>query len=177
MEAIRAPYNNMTSFLMLLIYDQILTYLVMSRPLHAEMEAIRARLGAGGDENNTPLGDPLIIAIAYILTPPIITYSPSHFFYHMYSTTVPSDAPVGMTESLRQFYSRTAAHWSSEVIQRWREAQGQGQGSGLGQGQGLDQGAGQVMGEKEIKREGFVLAEVRYNTPCHVNDRTPFNKP
>ena len=51
------------------------------------------------------------------------------------------------------------------MIKRWREKQLQdtalgSSGSGTGSGSGLEK-SDLVMGEKEIKREGFVLAEER----------------
>lgn len=55
-----------------------------------------------------------------------------------------ASTPLGSGESLRQFYARTASHWSDDVVRRWKE--------------GDD---GEVMGEKELKREGFRLAEER----------------
>ena len=129
------------------------------------MEAIRTRLGEGGDEDNTPLGASETLrhfALQVVLVSLLISFSPPLFLlplcvihillcYHF---------SLGASETLRQFYSRTAAHWSAQVIQRWHNAQTPGLGSSE---------AGQVMGEKEIKREGFVLAEERY-TSCRTTN-------
>jgi len=54
-------------------------------------------------------------------------------------------------EALRQFYSRTSQYWSQQAISKWHEKK---DASG---------GDGEVMSEKEVKREGFALCEARYN--------------
>ena len=69
-----------------------------------------------------------------------------------------ASTPLGADESLRQFYARTAAYWSEEVARRWRAASATGDGS-------------EVMGEKEVKREGFLLAETRYNELLPIMQR------
>eukprot|EP01038_Epipyxis_sp_PR26KG_P009482 gene9482-12773_t len=57
-------------------------------------------------------------------------------------------------ETLRQFYSRTADYWSSEVIKQWNEQNANGN-------QVVSKS--EVLSEKEIKRQAFILSEVRYN--------------
>jgi hypothetical protein len=67
-----------------------------------------------------------------------------------------ASTPQGAGESLRQFYARTATHWSQEVVRRWRE-------------RGED-GGQEAMGEKDLKREGFRLAEERCVRVCATKD-------
>jgi len=61
--------------------------------------------------------------------------------------------PLG-GETLRQFYSRTVAYWSSEVIRIWKEDEEKNSNSAF---------SGEIMSEKEIKKKGFLGAEMRYN--------------
>ena len=57
-------------------------------------------------------------------------------------------SPLG-NESLREFYARTNDYWSNLVIQNWNESE--------------SKDTSQPLSEKDIKREGFKLAETRYN--------------
>lgn len=58
---------------------------------------------------------------------------------------VQESIPVGK-ETLREFFARTGVYWNSEVIRVWQE-----------------RGDGAALSEKEVKREAFKMAEVRYN--------------
>ena len=57
-------------------------------------------------------------------------------------------SPLGK-ESLREFYARTNDYWSNLVIERWNASD--------------SKDTAQPLSEKDIKREGFKLAEARYN--------------
>jgi hypothetical protein len=57
-------------------------------------------------------------------------------------------------ESLKLFYGRTNQYWSSEVVRIWNEKREGASGAGE---------VPAVMTEKEVKREGFLLAEARYS--------------
>ncbi len=46
--------------------------------------------------------------------------------------------------------SRTAEYWSSEVIRQWRESEAASDSSA-------------ILSEKDLKRQGFLLAEARFN--------------
>lgn len=59
-------------------------------------------------------------------------------------------------ETLRQFYSRTTEHWAKEVVAQWHAKQEQAATDGT-------INKNETLSEKEIKRQGFALAEVRYN--------------
>jgi hypothetical protein len=65
-----------------------------------------------------------------------------------------ASAPVGR-ETLREFFGRTGAYWSSEVVREWRERTS---------GEEERISGGGIMSEKEVKREAFRLAEERYNS-------------
>ena len=49
-------------------------------------------------------------------------------------------------ESLKQFFARTMVFWNEQVVSAWRE-----------------RGEEERLTEKEVKREAFKLAEMRYN--------------
>ena len=51
-------------------------------------------------------------------------------------------------ESLREFFTRTAVYWSNEVTKQWS--------------QGATSSSGSALGDKDVKREAFRLAECRY---------------
>ena len=53
-------------------------------------------------------------------------------------------------ETLREFYVRTTPHWTQAAIDKWREAQAVG-------------GDSAPLSEKELKTQGFKLAEARYS--------------
>lgn len=59
-------------------------------------------------------------------------------------------------EALRAFYSRTADYWAAQVIAAWQQADNKQQTAASAAAVG-------VLSEKEIKKQGFQLAEVRYN--------------
>eukprot|EP00595_Chromulina_sp_UTEXLB2642_P001484 CAMPEP_0196765108 /NCGR_PEP_ID=MMETSP1095-20130614/7610_1 /TAXON_ID=96789 ORGANISM="Chromulina nebulosa, Strain UTEXLB2642" /NCGR_SAMPLE_ID=MMETSP1095 /ASSEMBLY_ACC=CAM_ASM_000446 /LENGTH=757 /DNA_ID=CAMNT_0042122529 /DNA_START=202 /DNA_END=2472 /DNA_ORIENTATION=+ len=68
------------------------------------------------------------------------------------NTTVIEETPSN-GETLRQFYSRTTEYWSQLVITNWQNKQSTN--SIISKDD--------IMSEKDIKREGFKLAELRYN--------------
>jgi hypothetical protein len=57
--------------------------------------------------------------------------------------------PLGR-ETLREFFSRCSVYWNSEVLRLWHERANSG-------------GNPEPLSDKEIKREAFKLAEMKYN--------------
>lgn len=57
-------------------------------------------------------------------------------------------------EALRAFYQRTAEYWAGQVVEAWQQKQALS-------GEAVHKS--EMLSEKEIKKQGFALAEVRYN--------------
>eukprot|EP00981_Chlorochromonas_danica_P001943 scaffold402_cov166-Ochromonas_danica.AAC.1 len=67
-----------------------------------------------------------------------------------YSLTEDGSTPLP-GEALRAFYARTADYWAGEVVKQWQAQSEQTQSR-------------EVLSEKEVKKQAFILSESRYNS-------------